>query len=362
MRELYSRALSSFLEPITSYLEDPTVSEVMINGPNEIYIERGGQMELTSSTFSGGEVLMSAIQGIAQFVGKRIGEDRPYLDARLPDGSRVSAILFPCARSGIILAIRKFQRETLSLSHLIEGGSLSPDLADLLRTAVLLKKNILISGGTGSGKTSLLNILSSFIPRDQRVIVIEDSSELQIREGHVVCLEARPADRHGRGEVTIRDLLTVTLRLRPDRIIIGEVRGGEAMDLIMAMNTGHGGSLATIHASSPPQALLRLETMALMSDLEIPLPILRHQISSSVDIIVQASRFNDGTRKVTHLSEVHGLDERGQYLCADLFRFSQEGKEASGRIIGRHHATGETPSFYEEIRANGYQIPATHKT
>jgi pilus assembly protein CpaF len=276
-REIYRRALSHFLVPIQAYLEDPAISEVMINGPGEIYVERAGRLELVEVSFPSPHSLQAAIRNILQYAGKRLTEETQSYDARLPDGSRVHILLSPSSRERDCVTIRKFSRSLLGLSELVARGALSEAVREFLELAVLLEKNILISGGTGSGKTTLLNCLSGAIPEGQRVVVIEDSSELQLQRAHVLYLEVRPPDRHGRGAMSIRDLFRASLRMRPDRIVIGEVRGGEALDLIQAMTSGHGGSLTTAHANSPADALRRLETMAMMSDIELPLLALRSQ-------------------------------------------------------------------------------------
>lgn len=349
----YWESLKSFLQPVWTYIVDDSVSEIMINGANEIYIERSGELSKTEAAFSPHQ-LSAAVLNIAQFVGRRADENEPYLDARLPDGSRVAVLLPPCSRKGISIAIRKFSQEKLTLDKLIGFGSLSEEMVVFLRACVLLKKNIVISGGTSSGKTSLLNVVSGLIPANERIITIEDSAELQLEQEHVVPMESKPPDKKGRGEMTIRDLVRASLRMRPDRIIVGEIRGGEALDLLQAMNTGHSGSKATVHASSPLQALSRLETLALFSGLEIPAKALRDQVSSAIDFVIQASRLPDHSRKITHISEVLPLTQEGSYHVEDVFRFTHE-KTENGKIIGSHRLTSYRPSILEEIRIAGLE-------
>ena len=347
----YWQSLQRFLDPIWCYITDPSVSEIMLNGPQEIYIERKGQLEKTSTVFSPHQ-LQAAVLNIAQFVGRRISEDEPYLDARLPDGSRVAVLLPPCSRKGISIAIRKFSTDMLDTDLLMSYGSLSKDMLTFIEACVVLKKNIVISGGTSSGKTSLLNALSGLIPSDERIITIEDSAELQLHQEHVLPMETKPPDKKGRGQMTIRDLVKASLRMRPDRVVVGEVRGGEALDLLQAMNTGHSGSMATVHASSPAQALTRLETLSLFSGLEIPIRALREQVSSAVDYVVQASRLPDHSRKVVSVAEVCGLDADGAYDVRDVFAFQTLGLD-DGRIVGEHKITDHIPAMLEEMRVAG---------
>ena len=349
--DFYWNSLKNFLAPIWQYIVDDSVSEIMINGPDEIYIERSGRLHRTQNCFSTTE-LRAAVLNIAQYVGRRVDEQVPYLDARLPDGSRVSILLPPCSRKGISIAIRKFAKEALTLEKLIDFGSLSPAMLCYLKAAVALKKNIVVSGGTSSGKTSLLNVVSGLIPDDQRIITIEDSAELQLRQEHVLPMETKPPDKKGRGQITIRDLVKTSLRMRPDRIVVGEVRGGEALDLLQAMNTGHSGSMATVHASSPPQALTRLETLALFSGLDIPIRALREQVSSAVDIVLQTSRLPDSSRKVTHISEVGALTEHGEYRVKDIFRFERS-EIVDGAIHGSHLWTKQPSQFVDEMNLAG---------
>lgn len=357
MRDQFSATVRSFLTPILIFLDDPEITEIMINNPEEIWVERQGRVERTSAAFPSSEALMSAVNNISQFVKRRIDEESPTMDARLPDGSRIHVILPPCARKGICMAIRKFSKETLTIEKLMGFGSITQPMIDFLSACVFLKKNIIVSGGTGSGKTSLLNAVSSLVPDGERIVVIEDSAELQLQQEHVLSLEARVADRHGKGEVSIRDLLRSTLRLRPDRIIVGEIRAGEALDLLQAMNTGHGGSMGTIHSNSPLDALSRLETLTLYSGVDLPLKVIRSQVASAIHLIVQTSRYHDGSRKISHISEVLPLAEDGNYRTADLLVFKPRGLDSQGRVLGEHGATGKLPSFHEEMQHAGIDLP-----
>lgn len=350
---VYEKTLRSFLEPILVYLDDPSVSEIMINGPECIYIERRGQLSRVDARFSSTEALVSALRNIAQFVGRPLDNYHPILEGRLPDGSRIEALMPPISPDGPSVAIRRFSKDTLTIEKLLGFGSLTPDAAQTLSALVAAKQNIIVSGGTGSGKTSLLNCLSSFIPESDRVVVIEDARELQLQQEHVVQLEGRPADARGKGQVTIRDLFKATLRMRPDRIVVGEIRGGEALELIQAMTSGHGGCMSTVHASYPKDAMSRLETMALMSNVELPLSALRSQISSAIDVIVQTGRVRDGSRRVTHITEVLGCDEHNRYQLQDLFALEQtaDGKQM---LV----PTGVLPACHEAIRTHGHDLPA----
>ncbi|HEX7603533.1 MAG TPA: CpaF family protein, partial [Polyangiaceae bacterium] len=307
-KEVFAETILQFLEPVRRFLDDPSVSEIMINGPNQIYIERKGQLTLTDAKFESREALIAALRNMAQFVGKHVDELRPILEGRLPDGSRIEALLPPVAPDGPHVAIRRFFQETLTIDRLIGFGALTEDCAQALHAFVAAKMNILVAGGTGSGKTSMLNALSSFIPEGERVVVLEDSRELQLQRDHVVQLEARPADPKGKYAISIRDLFKATLRMRPDRIVVGEIRGGEALDLIQAMTSGHGGCLSTLHATYPRDTLSRLEPMAMMSDVDMPLLAMRIQLASAVNIICQVGRLQDGSRKITHITEVLGFD------------------------------------------------------
>ena len=353
--KMFWASMESFFGPIWQYVDDPKISEIMVNGPHEIFIEQRGQLERAPVRFTE-EGLRAAIMNVAQFVGKRVNEENPYMDARLPDGSRVAIVVPPCSRKGPAISIRKFSKEKLTIKDLIKFGSMSEDLVAFLEICVKLRKNSIISGGTSSGKTSLLNVISALIPNDQRIIVIEDSAELQLQQEHVLPLESKPPDKHGKGEVTLRELVRASLRLRPDRVVVGEVRGGEALDLLQAMNTGHSGSLATIHASSPAQTLSRLETLTLFSGLDLPIVAIREQVSTAIDIIIQAARLQDGSRKVTHVSQVLPLSPEGRYRVQDIYRFVRSGTEGS-KVLGEHQAVGNLPTFLEEIELAGFVLP-----
>jgi pilus assembly protein CpaF len=356
MNGQFSVTVRKFLSPVIEFLDNPDVSEIMINSPEEIWVEKKGRVEKTSAKFESEEALMSAVNNISQFVQRRIDEETPYLDARLPDGSRVHVIIPPCARKGICLAIRKFSKEALTVGKLIDFGSITSDAVKFLEICVLLKKNILVSGGTGSGKTSLLNAISSLIPNHERIIVIEDSSELQLQRDHVLLLETKSPDKKGRGEVSMRDLLRSCLRLRPDRIIIGEIRGGETLDFLQALNTGHGGSMGTVHANAPRETLSRVETLTLFSGVDLPMQAIRPQVASAINIIVQTSRFSDGSRKITHISEVYPLDGQ-DYKIVDLFLFQQTGLSKERKILGFLQPTGNKPSFMGNIAVAGLDLP-----
>ncbi len=356
-REVFEQTILRFFEPIRPFLDDPSVSEVMINGPHQIFIERKGRLHLTDAQFSNHEALGSAIRNLAQFVGRTVSTEQPILEARLPDGSRVEAILPPVAPDGPNVAIRRFFRETLTMDRLVGFGSVTPPAAELLRALVGAKSNTIVAGGTGSGKTSLLNVLSSFCDDGDRIVTIEDSRELQLQKPHVVHLEARPPDPKGRGEVTIRHLFKATLRMRPDRIVVGEIRSGEALDLIQAMTSGHGGCLSTVHATYPIDTMNRLETMAMMSDVEIPLYALRAQLGSAIDAIVQTSRLQDGSRCITHISQCLGYDPNRGYLLEDMYVRRYHGRDSEGRVLSEFLPTGAFPKNYEMIHAMGYQLP-----
>ncbi len=355
---VFESTLLELFGPVRVYLDDPTVTEVMINGPGKIFIERRGKIEKVADRFPHVKALYAALRSTAQYVGKHVDDERPLLEARLPDGSRVAAVLPPAGNGGPYVAIRRFFRETLTVDRLIDLGSLTPDAAELIATLVACKQNVVIAGGTASGKTSMLNATSAFIPEDERVVVIEDSKELQLQRDHVVTLEARPPDAEDRGEITIRQLFKITLRMRPDRIVIGELRGGEALDLLQAMTSGHGGCLTTLHATYPRDVLTRLETMALMSDVEMPLAALRTQIASAIEVIIQVVRLRDGTRKVSHVSEIVGFDHaRGVYEIRDFYRRTIDGVDAHGTVHSRLLPTGQLPSKLEHIHAQGYDVP-----
>ena len=357
--QVFSARLLSFFDPVRRYLDDPSVTEVMINGPGRIYIERKGKLQKVEEVFPNSKALYAALRNSAQYVGKHVDEERPLLEGRLPDGSRLAAVLPPAGNGGPYVAIRRFFGEKLTMAKLLQFGSLTEDAAQMIRVLVESKQNVVIAGGTSSGKTSLLNAVSELIPEDERVVVIEDSKELALLRDHVVTLEGRPADAKGRGEVTIRSLFRITLRMRPDRIVIGELRGGEALDLVQAMTSGHGGCLTTLHATYPRDVLTRLETMAMMADIEMPLPAMRAQIASAVDIVLQASRFRDGTRKITHISEIIGFDmQKGTYEINDLFIRKVKGVDEKGTVISKLVPTGNMPDCLETIHAAGLDVPA----
>lgn len=356
--EVYRETIWGFLAPVRAYLEDATVSEIMINGPSQVFVERGGRLESTPARFESSEDILCALRNIAQFAGKRFDEQNPILEARLPDGSRIEAVVPPVVPDGPCVAIRRFSKESLDLGHLLGCGSLSEDAAQTLAVLVGAKLNMVIAGGTGSGKTSLLNVLTRFAPERDRVVVIEDSKEVQVQRPHVVSMEARPADEHGRGAVTIRDLFRATLRMRPDRIIIGEIRGAEALDIVQAMVSGHGGCMGTLHATYPRDTLTRLETMAMMSDVNLPLTALRMQIASGVNVIVQVARMQDGRRAVSHITEVLGFNlESNRYELRDLFARSYSGVAADGRVLSELLPTGMLPSFLPHLRELGLELP-----
>ena len=344
--------------PIERFLNDPTVTEVMVNGLSNVYIERGGILHRTDVRFAAEEHLRHVIDRIVAAVGRRIDESSPMVDARLPDGSRVNAIIPPLSVDGPILTIRKFAHERWGVDDLVGFGTLTAQMAELLSRCVEGKLNVLVSGGTGTGKTTLLNVLSSFIPPDERIVTIEDAVELQLQQDHVVRLESRPPNIEGRGRVEIRDLVRNSLRMRPDRIIVGEVRGGEALDMLQAMNTGHEGSLSTVHANSPRDALSRVETMVLMAGLEIPSRAVREQVSSAIDLIVHLSRLRDGTRRVTQVTEVVGME--GEVITLqDIFLFDYSaGVDERGHHLGRAIPTGIRPLFGDKLAERGVTVPA----
>jgi pilus assembly protein CpaF len=345
------------LGPIEAFLADPTVTEVMVNSDDSIFVERGGRLYLTESRFMSVQHLRQVIEKIVAAVGRRIDESSPLVDARLPDGSRVNAVIPPLAVDGPMLTIRKFSKTAFTASDLIDFATLTPQSAEFLDACVRGKRNILISGGTGTGKTTLLNVVSSFIPTDERIVTIEDAVELRLHQRHVIRLEARPPNIEGRGAVPIRELVRNSLRMRPDRIVVGEVRSGEALDMLQAMNTGHEGSLSTLHANTPRDALSRLETMVLMAGLELPVRSIREQIASALDVIVHLSRLRDGTRRVTEVAEVNGM-EGDTITLSTLYEFDYSaGIDESGRFLGRIRPTGLRPMFSDELKHLGIDLP-----
>jgi len=344
------------LGPLEALLRDETITEVMVNGPRQVYIERGGKIELTNVVFQNEDHVMRIIQRIISPLGRRLDESSPMVDARLPDGSRVNAIIPPISLVGPVLTVRKFASSPLTTDDLVRFGTATPEMFEFLRACVNARLNVFVSGGTGSGKTTMLNILSSFIGNDERIVTIEDAAELQLRQDHVVSLEARPANIEGRGAVPIRELVRNALRMRPDRIVVGEVRSGEALDMLQAMNTGHEGSLSTGHANSPRDMLARLETMVLMAGMELPLRAIREQIASAVDLIVHMNRLSDGSRKIVAMTEVQGM-EGDVIVLQDVFSFEQTGV-VEGKIQGRLRPTGVRPRFTEKFVVKGIQLPA----
>jgi pilus assembly protein CpaF len=341
--------------PIQPFLDDPTITEVMVNGPRAVWIERNGKLEKTTATFDDNDHVMRIIERIVAPLGRRVDESSPMVDGRLPDGSRVNVIIPPLSLVGPTITVRKFAKIPLTVHDLIKNGTFTQEFAMFAEAAVKARLNIVISGGTGSGKTTLLNVLSAFIPPDERIITIEDSAELQLKQEHVVRLESRPANIEGKGRVTIRDLVVNALRMRPDRIVVGEVRAGEALDMLQAMNTGHDGSLTTCHSNSPRDTLARIETMVLMAGMEIPLKAIRQQISSAIDLIIHQERLRDGTRKVVKVSEVLGM-EGDTILMQDIFQFVEEGME-NDKIKGRLQPTGIRPKVMEKIEAAHIDLP-----
>lgn len=351
-------AIKNFLGPIGYLLDDATVSEILVNGPEEIFVEKKGKLHrVLEAKFRSEDDLLAAINSIAQRVGRRITTEEPRLDARLDDGSRVAAVIRPCSLKGPALSIRKFTQSTIGLKEYVEMGAVTSEGAQFLSMAMYLGKNILVSGGTGSGKTTLLTLLCNLIPNGQRLIVIEDAHELKVHYEHVLFLETKHADAQGKGEVSMKDLLKSSLRLRPDRIIVGEVRSSEALELINAMNTGHKGCLGTIHANSPADAIVRLEALAQGGDAKISEKALRYQVSSAIDLIVQISRLSDGSRKITEIAEVRGFLSDGTYDVVPIFKMSRLTRKPDGKLEGRLETTGEIPSFMDEIIDNKLPFP-----
>jgi len=341
--------------PIEPLLADETITEIMVNGAQNIYIERKGMLERVNASFESDEHLMRIIDRIVAPLGRRIDESSPYVDARLPDGSRVNAIIPPLSLVGPVLTIRKFAKTPFTVENMIDFGTITPEAIEFLKACVIARLNIVVSGGTGSGKTTFLNVLSGFIPNSERIITVENAAELQLRQEHVVTLESRPPNIEGRGEVSIRDLVINCLRMRPDRIIVGECRGGEALDMLQAMNTGHDGSLTTIHSNSPRDTLARLETMTLMAGMDLPLRAIREQVASAINLIIHQERMKDGSRKIVNITEVQGM-EGDVIVMSDIFVFEQTGIEA-GKVIGRLRPTGIRPKFIERIEAANVYLP-----
>lgn len=343
--------------PIQPLLEDPDISEVMVNGPKKVFIEKNGKLTKSPITFDDDDHVLRIIDRIILPLGRRVDADSPTVDARLPDGSRVNAVIPPVAIDGPSITIRKFKRDKLSMQQLVQFGSLTTNMGEFIKACVLAHLNIVISGGTGSGKTTLLNVLSSFIPEGERIVTIEDAAELQLQQDHVLRMETKVPNVDGRGAVSIRDLVRNSLRMRPDRIIVGECRGGEALDMLQAMNTGHDGSLTTLHANTPRDALSRLETMVLMAGMDLPLKVVRQQVSSAIDLIIQQTRLKDGSRKVTQITEVVGM-EGDTVVLTDIFKFDQTGVAQGGKILGELKPTGIRPLFSPQLEASGYKLSA----
>ncbi len=343
--------------PLEPLLADDTITEIMVNGPKNVYIERNGNILRTNVTFEDEDHVLRVLDRIVAPLGRRIDESSPTVDARLPDGSRVNAVIRPIALCGPTITIRKFSRRPYTVEDLIRFGSMTPEIAEFLRAAVVAKLNIIVSGGTGSGKTTLLNVLSGFIPNDERIVTIENAAELQLRQEHVVPLESRPPNIEGRGEVSIRDLVVNSLRMRPDRIVVGECRAGEALDMLQAMNTGHEGSMTTLHSNSPRDTLARLEVMCLMAGMDLPVRAIREQVASAIDLIIHQDRLRDGSRKIVKITEVQGM-EGDVITMSDLFEFEQTGLEA-GKVIGRIRPTGLRPKFIDKIEAAGIHLPSS---
>jgi len=358
-KHLFDEILDEFtgFGPIQPLLDDPDVSEVMVNGPNKVFIEKGGRLTKSGVTFDDDDHVMRIIDRIILPLGRRVDADSPTVDARLPDGSRVNAVIRPVSIDGPCITIRKFKKDKLQIDDLIKFGSLTKNMGEFLQACVHAHLNIVVSGGTGSGKTTLLNVLSSFIPETDRIVTIEEAAELQLQQDHVLRLETKVANVDGKGAVTIRDLVRNSLRMRPDRIVVGECRGGETLDMLQAMNTGHDGSLTTLHANSPRDALSRMETMVLMAGMDLPLKVVRQQISSAIDLIVQQTRLKDGARKITAITEVAGM-EGETVVLTDVFKFEQTGMGEGGRVLGELKATGIRPIFGPRLEAAGFKLSA----
>ncbi|MGQ9550221.1 MAG: CpaF family protein [Roseiflexus sp.] len=357
-RQLYDMVMDELFGfgPIEPLLRDDSITEVMVNGPRTVYVEQKGKLTLTPVRFANDEHVLKVIDRIIRPLGRRIDRKWPMVDARLPDGSRVNAIIPPCAIDGPSITIRKFAKKKLTVEDLIRFGSMTPEMAEFLRACVVSRLNIIVAGGTGSGKTTLLNVLSNFIPSDERIVTIEDSAELKLAQEHVVRLESKPPEIDGTGRVTINDLVINSLRMRPERIVIGECRGGETMAMLQAMNTGHDGSLSTLHANSPRDAIARMETMAMMAGMDIPLRVIREQIASAIDLIVQQTRLEDGSRKIAYITEVQGM-EGDVVVLQDIFILQILGKTPEGKIISELRPTGTRPRFTTRLEAHGFKLP-----
>ncbi len=358
-KQIFEQVMNDLLGygPIQSLLDDPDVSEIMVNGPKKIFVEKNGKLTKSTITFDDDDHIVRVIDRIILPLGRRVDFDSPTVDARLPDGSRVNAVVRPVSIDGPSITIRKFRKDKLQVDDLVKFGSLTRQMADFLQACVKARFNIIISGGTGSGKTTLLNVMSGFIPENERIITIEDAAELQLQQDHVMRMETKPANSEGHHAVTIRDLVKNSLRMRPDRIVVGEVRGGEALDMLQAMNTGHDGSLTTVHANTPRDAISRIETLVLMAGMDLPLKVVRQQISSAVDLIVQQTRLKDGQRKVTAVTEVAGME--GEIIVlTDIFKFNPTGVSEDGKVLGEVHATGIRPNFTPRLEAAGFKLSA----
>jgi pilus assembly protein CpaF len=342
--------------PLEQLLNDPEISEIMVNGPRQIYIERRGKLTRSEVLFNNDEHVMRVIDRIVAPLGRRIDESSPMVDARLPDGSRVNAVIRPLSLIGPVISIRKFKKEGITVEDMIRFGTLTREMAEFLSACVRARLNIVVSGGTGSGKTTTLNALSSFIPEDERIVTVENAAELQLRQEHVVTLESRPPNVEGRGEITIRDLVINCLRMRPDRIVVGECRGGEALEMLQAMNTGHDGSMTTLHANTPRDAISRTETMVLMAGMDLPVRAIREQIASAINLIVQQARLKDGSRKIVAITEVQGM-EGDVVVLQDVFAFEQTGLDERGKIVGQLRPTGIRPKFVELFEQYNIYLP-----
>ncbi|MEJ2709907.1 MAG: CpaF family protein [Anaerolineales bacterium] len=355
--EIFETVIESVLGygPIQVFLNDPDVSEVMVNGSKQVYVERKGKLRKTDAVFDDDDHVIQIIKHIVTPLGRQVDVDHPAVDARLPDGSRVNAVIPPVAIDGPSITIRKFTQDKLGAEQLVAYGSLTKTMAEFLEACVVSRLNVVISGGTGSGKTTLLNVLSGYIPEDERIVTIEDAAELQLRQEHIVRMETKSPNKRGAGAMTVRDLVRNSLRMRPDRIVVGEVRGGEALDMLQAMNTGHDGSLTTVHANTPRDAISRLETLVLMSGLELPVYVVRQQIASAVNLIVQQTRLRDGSRKITQITEVIGM-EGDTIVLSDLFKFEQSGLGEDSKVLGEHKSTGIRPTFEPRLEAAGFKL------